>query len=133
VPTEQLNRMITAHQAPMLMVIYSAGYTAVFVIFALLYHYALSKRRELMLNEYETLRTKHAMIFHIGFALLGVLVIISALVLPERYAGMTGSLFCLNAVVGFAGGSILGKRERHALARMEAASKPASAEHLSTH
>src|SRR5690348_15405464 len=37
VPAEQLGRMITAHQAPALTVIYSAGYTAVFVIFALLF------------------------------------------------------------------------------------------------
>jgi len=129
---DQLGRMITVHQAPTLTVIYSAGYTAVFVIFALLYHHAYSKRQELLLNEYETLRTRHAVIFQIGFALVGVLVIISTLLLPAKYAGMAGLLFCLNAVVGFAGGSMLGKRERHALARMQAASKAAGAD-LSTH
>ena len=53
----------------LLMVIYSLGYTAVFALFALLYHYAYSKRSQLELNEYETLRTRHAVIFHIGFAL----------------------------------------------------------------
>lgn len=133
VPAEQLNRMITSHDAPTLMVIYSAGYTAVFVIFALLYHHAYSKRQELLLNEYETLRTRHAVMFHIGFALIGVLVIISALLLPERYAGMAGLLFCLNAVIGFVGGSTLGKRERHALERMQTTGKAATADHLSTH
>jgi hypothetical protein len=71
------------------------------------------------LNEYESLRTRHAVIFHIGFALVGVLVIVVALLLPSQYAGYAGMLYSLNGVVGFALGSILGKRERLALARMQ--------------
>jgi uncharacterized paraquat-inducible protein A len=115
----QLNNMITAdYQPAALMVIYSLGYTAVFALFALLYHYAYSKRTQLELNEYETLRTRHAVIFHISFALVGVLVIAVALLLPSQYAGYAGLLYCLNSVVGFAAGSILGKRERLALERM---------------
>ena len=118
---DQLNNMITAdYQPAALMVIYSLGYTAVFALFALLYHYAYSKRTQLELNEYETLRTRHAVIFHIGFALVGVLVIAVTLLLPTQYAGYAGLLYCLNGVVGFVAGSILGKRERLALARMQA-------------
>jgi uncharacterized membrane protein len=117
---DQLNNMITAdYQPAALMVIYSLGYAAVFILFALLYHYAYSKRSQLELNEYETLRTRHAVIFHIGFALVGVLVIAVALLLPTQYAGYAGLLYCLNGVVGFVAGSILGKRERLALARMQ--------------
>ena len=117
---DQLNNMITAdYQPAALMVIYSLGYTAVFILFALLYHYAYSKRSQLELNEYETLRTRHAVIFHIGFALVGVLVIAVALLLPTQYAGYAGLLYCLNGVVGFVAGSILGKRERLALMRMQ--------------
>ena len=89
-------------------------------MFALLYHYAYSKRTQLELNEYESLRTRHAVIFHIGFALVGVLVIAVALLLPSQYAGYAGLLYCLNSVVGFVAGSILGKRERLALERMQA-------------
>ena len=41
VPREELNKMITTNNQPVvLMVIYSFGYTAVCVLFALLYHYA---------------------------------------------------------------------------------------------
>jgi uncharacterized membrane protein len=125
---DQLNNMITAdYQPAALMVIYSLGYTAVFALFALLYHYAYSKRTQLELNEYETLRTRHAVIFHISFALVGVLVIAVALLLPTQYAGYAGLLYCLNSVVGFGAGSILGKRERLALARMQ--EKPAISAH----
>ena len=119
VPPAQLNQMIaSAKQAAVLMVIYSLGYTAVFVLFSLLYHYAYTKRAELELNEYEALRTKHAVIFHVGFAAVGVLVIVTALLM--RQAGLAGLLYCLNAVVGFTAGSILGKRERLALKKMQA-------------
>jgi uncharacterized membrane protein len=118
---DQMNNMITAgYQPTALIVIYSIGYTAVFILFALLYHYAYSKRTVLELNEYESLRTRHAVIFHIGFALVGVLVIVVALILPFQYAGYAGMFYSLNGVVGFALGSTLGNRERLALARMQA-------------
>lgn len=116
---QQLRSMIQAPQVPALMVIYSAGYTAVFSLFALMYHYAYRKRAELCLSEYETLRTWHAVVFSLGFAAVGVLVMVVASLVPVRYAGTAGLLYMLNAVVGFAAGSVLGKRERTALQRME--------------
>jgi uncharacterized membrane protein len=120
----QLDRMFTsAQQVPALMVIYSLGYIAVCVLFALLYHYAYSKRTELELNEYEALRTIHAVLFQLGFAAVGVLVIVLALVLPVQHVGYAGIFYSMNGVVGFALGSTLGKRERLALERMNA--KPA--------
>ena len=120
VPPEQLAGMIQAQQVPSLMVIYSLGYSAVFVIFALLYHHAWHKSAALELNEYEGLRTRNGMIFHAGFALVGVVVAVTAVVLPVGIAGYSGCLFFLNAVFGFVGGSILGKRERLVLARVQA-------------
>ena len=120
VPRDQLNQMITAENQPaILMVIYSLGYTAVFALFALLYHYAYTKRAELELNEYEALRTLHAVIFQVCFAAVGVLVIVVTLLLPQQRAGFAGLLFSLNGVVGFAAGSILGKRERAALEKVQ--------------
>src|ERR1700686_3130733 len=128
VPQEQLTRMFTsAQQVPALMVIYSLGYTAVCVLFALLYHYAYSKRTELELNEYEAMRTIHAVIFQLCFAGVGLLVIALALILPVQKAGYAGMFYSMNGVVGFALGSILGKRERLALERIQA--KPAVSTH----
>ncbi|HEX4602492.1 MAG TPA: TMEM175 family protein [Candidatus Angelobacter sp.] len=129
IPPAQLHHMITSEKQPaILMVIYSVGYTAVFLLFALLYHYAYKKRSELELSEYETLRTLHAVIFHIGFASVGVIVIVTTLLLPVQRAGFAGLLYSLNGVVGFALGSILGKKERLALERMQP--PPKSSTHL---
>jgi hypothetical protein len=115
----QLEHMFSSpEQVPALMVIYSLGYTAVCLLFALLYRYAYSKRSELQLSEYERLRTLHAIFFQLGFAGVGVLVIVTALLLPVQRAGYAGILYSLNGVVGFAFGSVLGKRERLALDKM---------------
>jgi uncharacterized membrane protein len=128
VPQEQLNHMFTsARQIPALMVIYSLGYIAVCILFALLYHYAYTKRTELELNEYEALRTIHAVIFQLSFAGVGLLVIALALLLPVEQAGYAGVLYSMNGVVGVALGSILGKRERLALERMQAHGRAVSA------
>jgi uncharacterized membrane protein len=123
VPQEQLNRMFTSEQQiPALMIIYSLGYIAVCVLFALLYHYAYRMRTELELNEYEAARTLHAVLFQLSFAVIGVIVIVAALVLPVQYAGYSGLLYSLSGVAGFGLGAILGKRERLALALVEARS-----------
>ena len=128
VPQEQLNRMFTSEQqVPALMVIYSLGYIAVCVLFALLYHYAYRMRTELELNEYEAARTLHAVLFQLCFAVVGVIVIVAALILPLRYAGYSGLLYSLNGVVGLGLGMILGNRERLALARVEAGSSARAA------
>jgi hypothetical protein len=107
------------------MIIYSLGYVAVCALFALLYHYAYTKRTDLELNEYESLRTIHAVIFQLGFAGVGVLVIVLALLLPVRMAGFAGLFYSMNGVVGFALGSILGKKERLSLEKMKAQPGPA--------
>src|SRR5262249_14713415 len=57
---EGVRNMILDSQVPDLFVVYSIGYTAVFLIFVLLYQYAYRKRVALQLNEYETLRTRRA-------------------------------------------------------------------------
>ena len=116
------------HQVPALMIIYSLGYIAVCVLFALLYHYAYRLRAELELNEYEALATRNAVIHHSGFAGVAAIVAVVALLVPERYAGMAGLLFCLNGVWGWIAGSVLGKQERLALERMKSA-VPARAGH----
>src|SRR6267154_365258 len=83
VPREQLDRMVTSqHQVPILMVIYGVGAMAVFVLFALLYHYAYQKRKELELNEYEALSTRNNIIHHMGFAGVALIVAAVALLVP---------------------------------------------------
>jgi hypothetical protein len=112
--------MITSqHQVPVLMVIYSVGVIAVFALFALLYRYAYQKRTELELNEYEAISTRNAVIHFSGFAGVAVIVAVVAVLVPEKYAGGAGLLFCLNGIWGWIAGSMLGKQERLALERMK--------------
>jgi uncharacterized membrane protein len=119
VPADQLSKMIqTYHQLSELWLIYSAGVMAAYLIFALLYRYAYTKRHELKLNEYETLVTRNSVIHFSGYVCVGILVAVAALVLPAQYVGYSGFLFCLNAVWGWGAGSFLGKQERLTLERM---------------
>src|SRR5262249_20779599 len=127
VPAEQLRQMVTTNrEMTELWLIYSAGVTAVYSLFALLYRYAYKKRRELELNEYETLCTRGAIVHFCGFAGVGVVVAIAALVVPPRFVGAVGFLFTLNAVWGWTAGVALGKRERRALERMQASARAAA-------
>jgi hypothetical protein len=110
-----------------LWLIYSAGAIAVYLLFAALYQYAYKKRHELELNEYEALATRNAIIHFAGFAGVGVVVAIAAVVLPPPYVAYAGILFSLNGIWGWASGVALGKKERLALARMQASSSPGGA------
>jgi len=107
-------------QVPTLMMIYSAGFAAVFGVFALLYSYAYKNRHDLDLNEYETLRTRHAVIDHSAMAFLGLFIGVLALLVPVRYSGSTGLLYFLIGVYHTISGMIFGKREQLALNRMQA-------------
>jgi len=123
VPREQLNKMVqTEHQITIMWLIYCAGAIAVYLLFALLYQYAYSKRHELELNAYEALCTRNAIINFAGFAAVGVIVAIAAVTLPTPYAGYAGLLFSLNAVWGWLGGTMQGRQERLVLERMKSSS-----------
>jgi uncharacterized membrane protein len=123
VPAEQLSHMVSTYrELTQLWLIYSAGVIAVYLLLALLYQHAYKKRRELELNEYETMVTRHSIIEFSGFVVVAAVVGIAALVLPAPYVSYAGILFCLNAPWGWAAGSYFGKRQRLVLARMEAAS-----------
>ena len=121
VPDEQLRHMVSTYQEiSQLWLIYSAGVIAVYALFALLYHYAYTKRQALELNEYETLCTRSAIIHFCGYAVIATLVAIAALILPAPYVSYSGFLFFLNGVWGWTAGAALGKRQRQALERMQA-------------
>jgi uncharacterized membrane protein len=117
---EHFQEMIQGAQVPLLMVIYSLGFTAVFGVFALLYRYAYAKRKELELNDYESLLTRHAIISHTGTAILGLVVGATALLLPAQYSGLSGYLYCLIGVYHGVLGAKFGKKEKILLQRTEA-------------
>jgi len=114
-----MEEMIQASQVPTLMIIYSLGFAAVFGVFAMLYHYAYSKRKELDLNDYESLVTRHAIVGHVGTAILGLAIGATALLLPVRYAGLSGYLYCLVGVYHTIIGTAFGKAETKVLQRLQ--------------
>ena len=102
------------------MVIYSLGFAAVFLVFALEYFYAYRKREALNLNEYEVLRTRHALLDHVYMAVLGLTVAVLAKLLPARIAGMSGFLYFSIGIYHTITGTIFGKREKLSLERLQA-------------
>jgi len=122
-----LETMILPAQDVALMLIYCVGYTAVFVIFGLLYQHAWRVRAALQLNEYETLRTVQTRTQHFAFAAVGVLVALAAVLLPTRLAGASGLLFFLNGAAGALVGWAYGRRARELLAQADTAAAAAGA------
>jgi len=120
--THPLEKSIENSQVPLLMVIYSLGFSAVAAVFALLYRYAYKLRHELDLNEYEALCTRHEIYNHMAMVTLGVLVALNALLLPARIAGLSGFGFMLIGVYYWIAGSVFGKRETLVWERMQAQS-----------
>lgn len=120
-----LATMIELRQVPALMAVFSLGYAAVFVVFMLLYLYAYSKRRELELNEYETLRTRNDMVTYAVIAFAGVLVAVTAQLLPGGRSFFSVFLLPLGAVYVLLAKPFHRKRERLALEHIAAASRPA--------
>jgi len=66
-----------------LMLLYSSGFVAVFILLALMYRHALSKREKLELTESEIFETKTTLYDHVIMISVGVASIILAIVLPQ--------------------------------------------------
>jgi uncharacterized membrane protein len=115
--SEAAHAMISDAQTPSLMLLYCAGYIAVFVIFGLLYQHVWRLRGALQLDELETLRTAQSRATHFGYAAVGVAVALTAVLLPTRLAGLSGLLFFLNAAVATWSGWYYGRRWRALLAQ----------------
>jgi len=116
--THPMEDALQLSQVPTLMVIYSLGFSAVSAVFVLLYRYAYSLRKELDLNEYEALRTRHASYHQIAMLILGLVVALTAVLLPQRLSGLSGYLYTLIGVYYWIAGTICGKQETLVLERM---------------
>jgi uncharacterized membrane protein len=96
------------HEASVLMRIYAAGFTSVFLLFALMYAHAYALRKELGLNEVESLETRLAVQENTIMASVGGLSFVLALKNPA-WAGW--SYFLLAPVLTIHG-AVYGKRVR---------------------
>jgi len=99
-------------QVSTLMIIFGAGYVAIFSVFVLLYWHAYRKRRELDLNALETFDTRvdiQESFLNVGIGSLSIAV---AAVGGGRYSFPAGMVYMLNAVLSPVHGMMMGKRRR---------------------
>jgi uncharacterized membrane protein len=106
--------MIAGEQVPTLMIIYGIGFTAVFLVFALLYYHAYRKRAALELNETEAFETLSSVRHNALSVAVGVLSIGIALFGGAAHAAMSGYAYFLLGPVLTANGMI-GRRKRKQL------------------
>ena len=124
--THPLEETIQLSQVPFLMVIYSLGFSSVAIVFVLLYRYAYRHRKELDLNEYESLCTRHALYNQLAMAALGLIVALTAVLLPLRLSGASGYLYVLIGIYYWIAGSAFGRQETLVLEKMQAQSDAAA-------
>lgn len=120
--THPMEQAIQPSQVAILMVIYSLGFSAVAAVFWLLYRYAYGLRKELDLNEYECLRTRHEAYHQLAMVALGLIVSATAIILPSNIAGQAGYLYALIGVYYTVSERSFGKKEKLALERLESQS-----------
>jgi uncharacterized membrane protein len=102
---------IGAADARMLFAIYGSGFAAVFLVFALLYLHAWSKRDDLELNDIERLRTRRSLFDHAAMVAIGLISILVALSVPENLVGLAGYLYFVMGAYFTVAGSVFRKKE----------------------
>jgi uncharacterized membrane protein len=115
---------ITSGQIPTLLTIFGLGYTAIFLIFALLYYHAYRKRAQLELNELEIHDTWNNIVDNLLHVLIGALSISISLI---TRTGLGGLAYWLIGPVQFINGSIMGNRRKRIEKRLEAEVSSAAA------
>lgn len=96
-----------------LVIVYGAGFAAIYLIFAVLYANAWRQRRELALNPLEITLTLVAIVDNIGVGAAGVLCCLLAAILAPQHAGRACYAFLL-IILWSRTRAILAKRHIHA-------------------
>ena len=98
-PNGHPREMITAVQVPTLMLIYGAGYTAINLLFFLMYANVKKHAGQLQLTAREVYETQTITRLNLILTLIGVAAMLLAWLLPLRYSGYSGYIYCS---IGFA-------------------------------
>ena len=99
-------------QVSSLMIIFGAGYIAVFGVFVLLYWHAFRQRAVLELNELEVFNTRvdiQESALNVGIALLSIAI---AFIGRGRFAFLAGMTYMLNGILSPLHGTLMGKKRR---------------------
>jgi uncharacterized membrane protein len=103
------------HEGSVLMRVYGAGFTSVFLLFALMYAHAYKLRRDLHLNAIEVLETRASLGENAILTLIGA----SSFVVAFKYPGWAGWLYALIGPSLWINGSMFGKRIRALAQKMD--------------
>ncbi len=105
------NMSIEPGQVPALMIIYGLGYSAVFIIFGLLYIHAYKLREPLGLNPLEVFLTRRSIYQNFVMSCFGIFSAVLAYFLGHR-AGLAGFVYMFIGLYFTIEGTIMGKREK---------------------
>ncbi len=114
----QVEAVVRGEQIPLMLLVYGAGFAAVFAIFALLYLHAYRKRGDLNLSELEVFDTRSWFQENALMSLVGVVSIAFALTRNPRYMTISGMSYWLIAPVLFLHGHVRGRRRRSIESRL---------------
>jgi uncharacterized membrane protein YciS (DUF1049 family) len=124
-PTGELVAAVEGYQMGKMMIVFSVGYVAVFLVFALLYLRAYSKRAELELNPLEVLDTRTEFGEHLLHVCIGLLSIGLAAQDTRGSAALAGFCYMLIGPVMTVHGMLAGKkRKRLEASLMASAANP---------
>ena len=118
----QAEPVVRGAQVPLMLLVYGAGFAAVFAIFALLYLHAYRKRGDLNLSELEIFDTRSWFQENALMSLVGVVSIAFALTRNPRYMTLSGMSYWLIAPVLFLHGHMRGRRRRKVESRLSGGS-----------
>lgn len=110
-PNGNVEAMVEGNQMGTLMLIFGAGYVAVFAIFILLHLHAYRKRLELELTRIELFDTRNSIQESALNCCIGILSMCIA-VFGGRYAMLSGPVYMLVGVVLTIHGTLMGKQRR---------------------
>jgi uncharacterized membrane protein len=86
---------ISQHEVPQLMMIYAAGYMAIYILFFLMYNLANRKSKKIGLSPVEKFDCKSSMYKILIMVLVGLGSFLTALMVKDRSAGIAGLVYFL--------------------------------------
>jgi uncharacterized membrane protein len=108
----QFEPVVRSEQIPMMLIVYGAGFAAVFAIFALLYLHAYRRRSALELDELESHDTVSSFQENALMALVGLFSLALALTRNPRYMTAAGMSYWLIGPVMYLHGYLRGRRRK---------------------
>jgi len=111
-PDGHVEPMLKGNDVYLMMLVYNAGFIAVFVVFVLLYWHAWRKRDELGLDDRERFLTKEQVGANVCFVVIGLVSTSVVLVGGPHAAGLAGMVYTLIAPMLTTYYSVMGRRFR---------------------